>query len=199
MRQIIPPPARFGSPFTYKSYENKEDFFIGLLDKGPRLLFDQVVAEALTLREPLSMALSLSDNGDNPHFCWLKGSDSSSKETDISEESDTNESKLEIHPFHSDCNKWLLDAGLEIQIYWDRESKPVEIQYFFILNNGRNSLHVNDWVVWPGVIAGPLPDFAVLQVAQYAYFWWRTPAALDYKPVCGTLSVGWLFERTLTV
>ena len=192
------PPARFGSPFTYKSYQNKEDFFIGLLDKGTRVLFDQVVAEAFNLRETLSTALSLSDNGDNPHLCWLKGCESSSKDADINEESDTNESKLEIRTFHTDGNTWLPDADLRIEIYCDRESKPGEIQYF-VMNHDRNDFHVNDWSVESPMMAGPLPDFAVFQTAQYAYFWWRTATALDYKPVSGPLSVGWLSEGTLTV
>ena len=198
LRHMPLPPARFGSPFTYKSYQNKEDFFVGLLDKGTRVLFDQVVAEALTLREPLSMTLSPSGNSDNPHLCWLKGRESLSKDADISKESDTNESKLEFRTFHTDCNTWLIDADWGIEVVRDRESKPGEIQYF-VINHGQNVFRVNDWWVDPAVMAGPLPDFAVFQTAQYSYFWWRTATALDYKPVSGPLSVGWLSEGTLTV
>ena len=198
MRNMTLPPARFGSPFTYRPYQTKQDFFIGLLDKGTRVLFDQVVAEALTLREDLLTEPSLTDSGDNPHICYLKGRESSSRDTDISEESDTNESKLEIRALHTDRKRWLLDAGMAIEVQCDREIKPGEVQYF-IMNNGLNGFRVNDWCVGPSVMAGPLPDFAVIQTGQYSYFWWRTAAALDYKPVSGPLSVGWLVEGTLTI
>ena len=198
MRSMTLPPARFGSPFTYRPYQNKQDFFVGLLDKGTRVLFDQVVAEALTLREDLSTEPSLTDNGDNPHVCFLRGRESSSQDTEISEESDTNESKLEIRVFHTNSKSWLLDADMAIEVQRDRGSKPGVIQYF-IINNGLNGFRVNDWWVEPSVMAGPLPDFAVIQIGQYSYFWWRTAAALDYKPVSGPFSVGWLVEGTLTI
>ena len=186
------PPARFGTPFTYIPYKNKEDFFIGLLDKATRFLFDQVVSEALTLRERLS------DNRDDPHVCYLEGRESSSKDTDISEESDINVSELLIGTFPADTDRWLLDADLSIEVHRDRESEPGEIQYF-VISNGCDTFRVNDWLVEPGVMGGPLPDFAVFQTGQYSYFWWRTAAALDYKPVSGLLSVGWLSEEALTV
>lgn len=195
-------PARFGSPFAYKSYQNKEDFFIGLLDKGTRVLFDQVVAEAITLREHLLTELNLTDNRDNPHVCCLKRRESSSKHTDISRESDTNESELEIRTFPTDSDTWQLDDDIGIQVYRDRGSKPGEIQYF-VMNTGEYPFRVNDrevgWDVESYVVAEPLPDFAVFQTGKYSYFWWCTAAALDYNPVSGSFSVGWLSEGTLTV
>ena len=186
MRRMDLAPARFGSPFTYKFYRNKEDFFIGLLDKGTRVLFDQVVAEASTLREHLSTGLSLTDNRDNPRLCYLKRREASSKDTDNNEESDTNESKLEIRTLDTDRNIWLLDADMAIEVHCDRKSKPGDDSYF-IISNGYNTFHVNDWSVEPAVRAGPLRDFAVIQTGQYSYFWWRTAAALDYKPVSGPI------------
>ena len=191
------PPARFGSPFTYISFQNKEDFFIGLLDKGTRDLFDQVVAEASTRRHDLLTDLSLT-NRDTPYVCYLKGRKSSGNDTDIDGEGDTNESQLEIGTFPTDSDMWLLDADLQIRVYRDRESKPGEVQYF-VINNGSDTLHINDWSVGSGVEAGPLSDFAVIQTEHYSYFWWCTAAGLDYKPVSGPLSVGWLSEGTLTI
>ena len=194
----VVPPARFGTPFTYIRYENKEDFFIGLLDQTTRFLFDQVVAEAKILRERLSTAFSLADNRDNPHVCYLKRRESSSKDTDISEGSDTNKSNLEICAFPTDTNRWQLDADLVVEAHCDRESRSGETQYS-VMSNGCDTFHVNGWLVGSGVMAGPLPDFAVFQGGQDSYFWWRTAAALDYKPVSGQLSVGWLSEEALTV
>ena len=191
-------PARFGSPFTYPSYQNKEDFFIGLLDKGTRVLFDQVVAEASTKRQDLLTHFASTDNRDIPCVCFLKGRKSSGNDSDIDEEGDTNESQLEIGTFPTNRDMWLLDADLQIQVYCDRESKTGEVQYF-VVNDGCDTLHVNDWSVKSGVYAGPLSDFAVIQTKRYSYFWWRTAVALDYRPVSGPLSVGWLSEGTLTI
>ena len=177
-------PLRYGSPFTYRPYQNKEDFFIGLLDKSTRYLFDQVVAEATDLRQRLSTALSQSDKGDGPQLCWLKGCESS-KDTDAGEESDANESKLEICTIYTDYIPWRLKAD----ILYDRNSETGEIEYF-IRNNGSDTIRVNEWNVQHAVEAGPLPEFAVFEIPKYSCFWWRTTADLDYKPVSGPLSVG---------
>ena len=198
MRNMPLPPGRFGSPFTYKPYQNKEDFFIGLLDKGTRDLFDQVVAEASTLRGHLSTEPSIMDNGDYPHLCYLKERGLPSNDTDISEESETNESKLEILTLRTNQDTWVLGDNMAIQADYDHKSNPGEIRYF-IVNYACETLRVNDWQVERAVMAGPLPDFAVFQNAQCSYFWWRTAAALDYKPVSGPLSVGWTYEGTLKI
>lgn len=171
---------------------------MGLLHQSTCDLFDQVVAEAKDLRERLSMVFSLSDNGDDPNPCWLKRRGSSSNDTDVDEESDTSESKLEIQIYPSDVDTWLLDPDMGIEVLCDRKSKPGEIQYF-VVNNGRDKIHVNRRCVKNSRTAGPLPDFTVFRTAQYSCFWWRTAAALDYKPVSGPLSVGWLCEGTLTI
>ena len=191
-------PARFGSPFAYKIYQNKEDFFIGLLDEGTRVLFDHVVAEATTLRERLSTGLRLTDDRDNPRVCCLKRRESSSKNTDIREERGTNESELNILTFPTDSDILELDDVRGISVHRDRVSKPGETQYF-VMNTGENSFLVNETYVKSSVKYGALPDFAVFQTGKYSYFWWCTAAALDYNPVSGSLSVSWLSKETLIV
>ena len=92
-------PSRFGSPLAYESYQNKHDFFKGLLSKNTRVLFDQVVTEASTLRERLSEEAAFTNNGRNSYFCALKDRESSNIDSDLDEESDSGESKLQLHCF----------------------------------------------------------------------------------------------------
>ena len=46
---------------------------------------------------------------------------------------------------------------------------------------------INGFHVDQNRIAGPLPDFAVVEVERQSYFWWRTADALDYVPVKGSM------------
>ena len=90
-------PLQFGSPFAYLSYQNKHDFFKGLLKEGTRVLFDQVVAEASTLRERLLTGIGHATNGSNGQFCILR-------EWVSSEESNGDGSKLELFCFEPSDN-----------------------------------------------------------------------------------------------
>ena len=191
-------PIRYGSPFAYTNYQNHQDFFVGLLDEGTRILFDHIVAEATTLRERLSTGFRLTDDSDNPQVCCLKRRESSSKNTDTREERNTNESKLDILTFPTDSDIWQLDDDIGIQVYRNRSSKTGKTQYFVMMTGEYNYLFNDSWVQ-PYVNYGPLSDFAVFQTREYSYFWWCTAAALDFNWVSGSLSVGWLSEGTLTV
>ena len=62
------------------------------------------------------------------------------------------------------------------------DSQTGEIEYF-VVNTGLDSLSVNGTDVDPLVRAGPLPEFAVLEMRHLSIFWWRTATALDYIPV----------------
>ena len=90
-------PSRFGTPFAYESYQPKHDFFKGLLPDSTRLLFDQVVAEASTLKELLLTNLAPTNNRRKGLFCALNERDLLNVDFDSSERSDRGESKLQLH------------------------------------------------------------------------------------------------------
>lgn len=69
-----------------------------------------------------------------------------------------------------------------------RSFKTGETEYF-VINQELNFLSINGTVVEPTVIAGPLPDFAVLETGHKSIFWWRTAAAMDYMPVRGSMLI----------
>lgn len=92
-------PSLFGSPFAYISYQDRHDFFKGLLCDNTRMLFDQVVAEATSLRQRLSSFSALTNDGHSVRFCALTESEPPSPDCDSSEESNSDESKLYIYRF----------------------------------------------------------------------------------------------------
>ena len=97
--------SKHGSPFAYLAYQNKHDFFKGLLVDSTCVLFDQVVAEASSLKERLSTNPPLANNGCNGRFCALKNRYFPSVDHDSSEESDSNDSKLHLYGFEPNNNK----------------------------------------------------------------------------------------------
>ena len=74
------------------------------------------------------------------------------------------------------------DADKLLNVCRVQNSSTGEIEYF-VVNKGLGLLSINGVCVDPTVIAGPLPDFAVLESDHFSIFWWRTAAALDYMPV----------------
>lgn len=213
-------PCSFGSPFAYLSYQNKHDFFKGLLAKSTRRLFDQIVAEAATFKTHLSEGIALTNAGNNGHFCVLENYESSSTSSEIIDDSDSGDSQLKIYSFDTDENilkLWVFvdpksaaidqtnvdrngvfhhadpkasslagdetsESDTILDVHRVQNSKTGEIEYF-VLNKGSNPISVNGIGVVPTVRAGPLPDFAVLEIGHFSLFWWRTAAALDYMPV----------------
>ncbi|CAD6576699.1 MAG: hypothetical protein ASARMPREDX12_007977 [Alectoria sarmentosa] len=73
------------------------------------------------------------------------------------------------------------DADKLLNVCRVQNSSTGEIEYF-VVNKGLGLLSINGVCVDPTVIAGPLPDFAVLESDHFSIFWWRTAAALDYMP-----------------
>lgn len=92
-------PSRFGTPFAYESYQNKHDFFKGLLPKTTRRVFDRVVIEASTLKELLLTKLAPTNSGRKGLFCAPKNGDLLNADFESSEESDRGESKLQLYVF----------------------------------------------------------------------------------------------------
>lgn len=43
-------------------------------------------------------------------------------------------------------------------------------------------LTINDSIFGQGLLVGPLPEFAIIQLGQRTLFWWRSIEALDYVP-----------------
>ncbi len=211
--------SQHGSPFAYLAYQKKHDFFKGLLLDSTCVLFDQVVAEASSLRERLSASPPLANNGRNGRFCALKKRDSPSV---ASEESNSNDSKLQLYGFepnHDDLSILLFVdpasaatrtmnlTGIEIidssvsDTYTTNEKSKDDRRIdvgrvrnsttgkteYYVRNRSIVLLRINGIDVEPTLAAGPLPDFAVLEVANVSIFWWRTADALDYMPVRGSM------------
>ena len=110
------PPSLFGSPLAYASYQNKHDFFKGLLPESTRVLFDQIVAEASTLREGLLTEPALLDNGCNGRFCALRKRRSWNVDSDVTEESESDESRLQLYGFGPGSNKLRLPLSVDLTI-----------------------------------------------------------------------------------
>ena len=201
-------PAPFGSPFAYVSYQNKPDFFKGLLVENTRALFDQVVADALRLKKRLmhrddsTKDGNLADDGSSPHLCVLEKDEDHGLEFDSSKES--NNRKLDIYSFSSDEPEKRIpmyadpnfvahsrtnvargdpvDPDKGFDVYRHRNLETSELEYF-VENEHSVYLLINGIRVDSSVRAGPLPSFAVLELQDFSMFWWRTVAALEYMPV----------------
>lgn len=111
-------PSRFGTPFAYESYQTKPDFFKGLFRGSTRLLFDQVVAEASTLKELLLRNLAPRKTGGKGVFCALKKCDPLKVDFDTSEGSDGGGSKLQLHVFEP------RRRNLQLHLFVNRATAP---------------------------------------------------------------------------
>ena len=91
-------PSRFGSPFAYSAWLSKHDFFKGLPVESTRVLFDQIVAEAPSLRERFSPSFLLTNDGRNGQFCVYRKREPLGTNSDSGKESNHN-SQLELYGF----------------------------------------------------------------------------------------------------
>ena len=193
----------YGSPFAYVSCQNKHEFFKGLLSESTRALFDQVVAEAPDLRRRICENLGLTDTGDCGQFCALKKRKTKSTKLDLYH---FGPDKVELalpmfvgstaanaHPANiaSGSTADPLDAGsgsADESFKADKRIDVVRIRKnrendYFVMSHEFDHVYINDAHMDPNMVAGPLPDFAVLEFGDISYFWWRTAAALDCMPV----------------
>lgn len=53
----------------------------------------------------------------------------------------------------------------------------------FVANDVHENFLVNDVIVPPSTVIGPLSDFSVIRVGSDVAFWWQNRQGLDYKPV----------------
>ena len=72
------------------------------------------------------------------------------------------------------------DDRTHLEVCARRNARTGEIGYF-VVNEQRN-LFINDRLIARNSAAGPLPDFAVIQVGYWVVFWWRSRAAMGYMP-----------------
>ena len=70
--------------------------------------------------------------------------------------------------------------GTHLQIRARRNARTGKIGYF-VMNEQRN-LFINGRLIARNSAAGPLPDFAVIQIGYWVVFWWRSRAAMGYIP-----------------
>lgn len=55
-----------------------------------------------------------------------------------------------------------------------------QIAQYFIINDALDQLRVNNQTVPFDSILGPLPDFAIIEFAYFAFFWIGNSSALDF-------------------
>ena len=127
-RDLVLKSSQFGSPFAYSPYQNKQDFFKGLLAESTRVLFDQVVAETSTLIERLSPGVALTNDGSNGQFCVFKKCEIAGIDSDSREESNSENSKLGLYCFESDEDK------LKLAFFVDPTSAALHRTY--VVRNG---------------------------------------------------------------
>lgn len=58
---------------------------------------------------------------------------------------------------------------------------PGEFRHF-IVNFDRTSLSINGIPIGSSTLAGPLPEFAVIEIQGSLLFWWGSAAALEFVP-----------------
>ena len=200
-------PSPFGSPFAYASYQNKHDFFKGLLVENTRVLFDQVVADAPRLRDRLMQRDdstndgNLTNDGSRAHLCVLDLEFDSSKESNnrtLDVYSFTSR-KAELRiPLFADPNSIahsrtdvargdLVDPDKGFDVCRHRNLETGEFEYF-VENEHSVYLSINGIRVDSSVRAGPLPPFAVFELQDFSVFWWRMVTALEYMPVRWSLN-----------
>lgn len=61
------------------------------------------------------------------------------------------------------------------------DTQPGEFRHF-ILNFDQAFLSINGIPIDMGRVAGPLPEFAVIEINGSLLFWWGTVAAIDFVP-----------------
>ena len=200
--------APFGSPFAYVSYQDKPDFFKGLLVENTRALFDQVVADARSLRHRLmtpdesTKDGNLTDDGSSPNMCQLGNIKDPGLRVDSSKQSNNRIVDLFSLPFrkpetrisvYADPNSVAhnqtdiargdpIDPDKGFDVYRHRNVGSGELEYF-VENEDSVYLSINGIRVDSSVRAGPLPSFAVFELQDFSMFWWQTVTALEYMPV----------------
>lgn len=205
--------SRFGSPLAYKICQNQHDFFKGLLAENTCVLFDQVVDEASTLRERISTVLTNDGSHGHLCFFKkfkhpsmdLKSNEKNNDDSRLElyylgPEDDRSKLPLFVEPSPrtyvsgdhtvdsiqssslSSTARENLKENRKIEVCRVRNSKTGETEYF-VMNEGLEFLAVNGVNLARVQQAGPLPDFAVLELVHYSVFWWRTSAALNHNPV----------------
>lgn len=187
-------PSLYGSPFAYASCQNKHEFFKGLLPESTCLLFDQIVAEAPSLSKRLHKDPGLTYTGSYGHFCALKKRKINNTKLQIySYGPDIVELSLPMSADSTAASKHPTNVGRSnparsigsgscftgdvLRVRKNRENE------YFIMENEFDHLHINSTKMDPNTVAGPLPDFAVLELRDMSYLWWRTATALEYMPV----------------
>lgn len=72
------------------------------------------------------------------------------------------------------------DDSTHLEVRVCRNARTGEIGYFLV--NEQRNLFINENLIARNSMAGPLPDFAVIQVGYWVVFWWRSRAAMGYIP-----------------
>ena len=83
---------------------------------------------------------------------------------------------------HRDQEDHELNGGKALEFRRLANPNTDEIGYFLV-NTNLIELSVNQEMINPNTIVGPLPDFCIIEVGKAPIFWWRTPAALDFAPI----------------
>lgn len=158
-----------------------------------RLLFHAIRNDPRTYRRIIARAFAAEAQGVFVEF--LTGTQPGPGEgSDQSEEDDMRDDAIEtathcwpgnaprfesgLGPNHEEANFSLQGTKLQACVLEDHE---VGRRHHYLVND-YHRLVINESVFGQDLIAGPLPEFAIIQIEQTTLFWWRTIGALNYIP-----------------
>lgn len=192
--------SRLPSPLADVGHQR--DRFLHFIDKHVpdqvRLLFHQIRTHSQYFKREIARAFVREAQGVFVEF--LSGTEPNPRggsDQDKEDDGDDDAIKTAMHCWPRDAPKFevgLCPNGEEASILLQGTKleacifeSPETGQRGHFLVNDYDRLIINESVFGRDLTAGPLPEFAVIQIDQYTLFWWRTIQALDYSPQKDTL------------
>ena len=136
-----------------------------------------------------SMVESLPSDGAGGRFYLLKKRTHQTKAGGklVDEGEGTEKDEIEYHDYPRNVRKYCFKVNdsesedMQLDVRCLKNQRTGEIGYF-IINNVIRKISINDGVLGYKLAAGPLPNFAIIEMNDCAIFWFRNRAALDYVP-----------------
>ncbi|KAL9102696.1 MAG: hypothetical protein Q9163_002187 [Psora crenata] len=149
----------------------------GLLDisEGVRNLYRSLQSGKVQHRKNIIGEAVTSTKSNTPHYAFLP---SDSSVIGIYSYHVINP----INGMHGSEHDHNINGGKTLELRRLARPSTDELGYF-IINTNLTELSVNEQMINPNTIFGPLPDFSIIEVGRIPIFWWRTPDALDYAPI----------------
>ena len=96
--------------------------------------------------------------------------------------SDANEPLFQLNQELNTPQITRLTTPLDIRRLSGTTNQGEELHEYFVVNLSPMSIHINNLVIRPQNVAGPLPEFAFIEFGDAAAFWWHSRNALEYVP-----------------